>query len=196
MRKVTFLMALTIIPPAFALVYDYEFSGYVSQVTNSNNAIPGVYVNQPFTGIFSYSSMPYSSTGIYDQYASLTINLGSFTLTHTDKFTYVTVVSYPDTSTYIGKKDSFTFHASGTQGLYTYNRSGITLSDSTRTAFSSVALPELLQLSAFNLAQMNLTGNKGTDTFNIIGNINNMTLVPEPATLLLLAAALPLLRRR
>jgi hypothetical protein len=195
MRKVfVLMMALSIITPALAQLYTYEFSGYVSQITNQNNAIPGVYLNQPFTGTFSYSSMPFSTTGIYDQPASLTIKLGTFTLTHTDKQTAITVINNLTSAT--GKVDSFTFHASGTQGLYTYTRSGVTLQDSTRTAFTTTALPETLLLSAFNSAKMNLTGSKGTDTFNIIGNITTLTLIPEPATLLMLAAAIPFLRRK
>jgi hypothetical protein len=188
------MMALSIMAPALAQLYTYEFSGYVTQITNQNNAIPGVYLNQPFTGLFSYSSMPFSSTGIYDQPASLTIKLGSFTLTHTDKTCQITVINNLTSAT--GKVDSFTFHASGTQGLYNYTRSGVTLQDSTRTVFTTTALPETLLLSAFNSAKMNLTGTKGADTFNIIGNINSLKLVPEPATLLLLTAALPFLRRK
>lgn len=195
MRKVLLLLlALAIVSPAIALTYTYQFSGNVTQLTNPNNAIPGAYLNQPFTGTFSYSSMPFSSTGIYDQMASLKITLGSFTLDHTNKPTFITVANYATTAT--GRQDSFSFHASGTQGLYNYSRSGINLADSTRTVFSSTALPTSLLLNSFTLAQMNLTGSKGASTFSIVGNVTTLTLIPEPATLLLLTAALPLLRRK
>ncbi len=195
MRKAVYLMMVcAIIQPALATLCTYEFSGTITQIA-SPSPFPGIVLNQPFTGTFSYTLMPYSSTGIYNQTASLAFTTGAFQFSHTGT-TQIIVVDYAATSAHAGKSDSFTFDASGSQGTYTYSRTGVHLQDSTRTALTSTAIPELLSDSAFSIRQLRFTGIANGQTFSYIGTINQMQLIPEPATLLMLLSAVPLLRRK
>jgi len=193
MRKaVLFVMVCAVTLPVLATTCTYEFSGYITQITNPT-AFPGIALNQPFTGTFSYTLMPANSTGVYNQTASLDLAIGSFSLSHHGE-TLVMCLDYPVGSA--GKSDSFTFHASGTQPAYSYFRTGIYLQDSTRTALTSTAIPELLPYSGFSVAQFQFLGNMNNQGFSYTGAVNAITPVPEPCTLLILLSAVPLLGQR
>lgn len=195
MRKAVYLMMVcAIMLPALATTCTYEFSGTITQVTNPN-PFPGIALNQPFSGTFSYTLMPYNSTGIYDQTATLTFTTGSFSFAHNGT-TQIIVVDYPISPTYSTKSDSFAFDASGSQANYSYFRTGVYLQDSTRMALSSTAIPDELSFSAFGIAQLRFTGKANGQNFNYIGAITHASAVPEPATLLMLLSAAPFLGRR
>ena len=172
--------------PVMANTVEFEFSGFIDNISsNENNALGNVYLNQPFDGWFSYSSVadqyPSSdTTGHYHQDASISVTLGTQTLSYIDAYVYIRV--YDNYS----NEDEFSFAVDASQGDFAFNGYGIRLSDSTATVFNSDALPMSFDLAQFDSPRLIIRGSKlpNSDWFDVEGEITS--LVPEPATIFLL----------
>jgi hypothetical protein len=176
---------------------EFEFSGYIDDISaNENNALGNVYINQPFEGWFTYSSVPDQSPnpayGRYHQNASISVTLGTQTITYFDDFVYIRVYD-----NYRGE-DEFSFAVDNRQGDFEFTGYGVHLSDSTGVVFNSDALPMSFDLTHFDSARLELHGHKYPvwDWFDVSGEITSLILIPEPATLLLLGFGAVLLRKR
>lgn len=180
-------------------VIEYEFSGFIDTIVyNQNNVLPGLTINQPFEGRFSYSiipdhiSDPKYGYGVYHQDASISVSLDNLTLSYLDDF--VNFLIYNEISSV---EDGFYFAVDGDQGDYSFSNFGIILLDSTCQAFADNSLPLSLDLNDFTSSKLQLIGSKQMhDYFNVEGTITSLTLVPEPATMSLLLGGLLLMNVR
>ena len=186
MKPALLSLAVLLAATAAAGTYTYQFTGVIDLInSNENNAIPDVVTDQSFTGWFSYDS---STKG------AMAFTLGAFQPAVINDSCFVVVYNDPPATP--SGCDSFSAMYYDTQGQYTFERTGITLKDTTCTAFSSTQLPTDLVLSMFTSARLDIAGHKGTDDFNISGKITSLTQVPEPACLLLVLCGTLCLRRR
>ncbi len=178
------LIFLSLSLPVMANTVKFEFSGYIDIInSNENNALGNVYLNQPFNGWFSYSSVadqyPSSATtGHYHQDASISVALGTQTLSYIDDYVYIRVYD-----NYQGE-DTFSFGVDATQGDFNFTFFGVYLSDSTGMVFNNDDLPMSFNLAQFDSSRLVIAGYKlpNWDWFDIGGKITNMTLVPHLPT--------------
>ena len=194
------VVVLSIFPTSnMADTVEFEFSGFIDIInSNENNALGNVYLNQPFDGWFTYSSVPDQSSdpvyGSYGQDASISVTLGTQIISYIDDYVII-VVSNND---YTGA-DSFLHVVDATQGDFSFTYYGVDLTDSTGMVFNNDDLPMSFDLAQFDSSMLVIAGYKlpNWDWFYVGGEITNMTLIPEPATLLLLGlGGLALLRKR
>lgn len=199
MKRILFLIIICCASKVVFADVVFEFSGYIDQINeNTNNAILDAIVGQPFNGWFSYSSvpdwLPDDMYGSYGQDASITVVLGTTTYSYIDKSVFIRVT---DSSPYYNDKFRFSVDADLDEYI-NCSVFGIELTDSTSTAFDSDELPENLDLSAFDSTFFNMIGCRRADTscFDVRGNITNLTLIPEPTMLLMLAFGGLVIRRK
>lgn len=194
------VVVLSIFPTSnMADAVEFEFSGFIDNInSNENNALGNVYLNQSFDGWFSYSSVPdqypsSATTGHYHQNASISVTLGTQTLSYIDDYVYIRVYNN------YSNEDKFSFGVDASQGDFDFTGYGIYLSDSTGVVFNNDDLPMSFDLAQFDSTRLTIAGYKlpNHDWFDVGGEITNMTLIPEPGTLLLLGfGGLALLRKR
>lgn len=186
MKKLIFLFALLLSAVAVtADSYEFEFSGYIDVIeANTNNALPGIYLNQPFHGWFSYSIVPDQTPnpdyGVYSQNASISTTLGTLDLDHIDDHIYIRVAN-----DYTNGEDIFSHAVDASNGSFGFTKYGLYLTDSTGTVFNTGQLPVSFDLSQFDSRRFMLKGYSlpNTDWFDVEGEITSLTLVPEPITL-------------
>lgn len=175
--------------PGRAEVLTFEFEGYIDNIVkNENNVIEGVYLNQPFTGWFNYSTdVPDLNPsnplrGTYYQDASIVVNLGDQTYPYLDGF-----INFFIANDYDG--DEFFYVVDGGYGDYGFTWFGLYLTDSTGTAFANDDLPLSLNIEDFDSAFFRMAGDEiaTSDFFQIEGQLTNIQYIPEPASLVLLA---------
>ena len=175
--------------PVRAEIVTFEFEGYIDNIVkNENNVIEGVYLNQPFTGWFNYStdvqdlapSNPLS--GLYYQDASIVVNLGDQTYPYLDGFINFTITNDND-------GDKFFYVVDGGYGDYGFTWFGLELTDSTGTVFATDDLPVSLNIDDFDSAFFRMAGDEiaTSDYFRIEGQITNIQYIPEPTSFVLLA---------
>jgi len=193
MRPVIFPLAILLAAaPGIAQTYTYQFAGTINTIVlNENNAIPGVYLNQSFSGWFSYNSDSQTT-----EIGAIAFTLGEFESAVIDDCCLATVLNNPAPPTSQSNYDLFSALFYDIQDDYEFWRTGITLKDSTCTAFDSDQLPTDLILSMFSVARLDISGSKGEDDFNISGRITSLTQIPEPASLLILLSGTLCLRRK
>ena len=195
------LVFLSLSLAVIADTVEFEFSGFIDTIyVNENNALGDVYINQPFEGWFSYSSVPDQwpdsvETGCYHQDASISVTLGTQTLSYIDDFVYIWVHN----NHYYYNADIFSFGVDGPQGDFDFGSYGVQFYDSTGTVFDNDDLPMSFELAQFDSARLTILGRKipSSGSFDIGGEITSITLIPEPGTVLLLGfGGLALLRKR
>ncbi len=197
-RMIVLLVVVWLSYACYGEVIEYEFSGFIDTINNNqNNVLPGVTINQPFEGTFSYSIVPdydpdSTRHGGYYQDASISVSLDYFTLSYLDDFVYFSIRDEISSG-----EDRFYFVVDGQQGDYNFSNFGIILLDSTRQVFTDDSLPLSLDLNDFTSSKLLLIGRKQMqDYFNVEGTITSLTLVPEPATMSLLFGGLLLMNVR
>ena len=177
---------------AGAQTYTYQFSGYLTNFSPSfTDLVPDAHVDQTFTGWFNYHSEPGLGTmGTATQQTSLVFSIGDFTLNHHNDDQTLLFLDNPTTGS-----DFFRVYAYGTQGDVEYWRTGLSFSDSTRTAFDSdSAIPELLTMDMFDEDGIKMSFD--SDHGYMYGAITSLTVVPEPASLILLLTGGLMLRSK
>jgi hypothetical protein len=193
MKPVLLFLAILFaaVPVSAAVTYTYQFTGTIDAIgQNQNNAIPGVYAGQTFSGWFSYNSDTLTT-----EIGALSFTLGSFQPAVIDDRLYLIIMNYTAPPVNPSTYDMLSAMYYDTQGEYAFWRTGIVLEDTTCTALSTTQLPTNLTLSMFTSARFDIIGIKGSDPFNISGAITGLSPIPEPATLLLLAGVTLCLRR-
>ena len=182
-------------------------TGTFYSVTDTGDVFEGqISIDTPFTGIFQYdtSSIPYETHPDAEYYAfdpsegflSMSLFVGS-----------IEAYSIPSGSARMGVQndnavgfDHFQlnhFDASSVVGNVTSLE--VAFRDSTGTAFSDLAIPTSFDLGDFDTHYFGLTASAGEDLGVALGEIQSLTLIPEPGTAALLAfglAALSTIRRR
>ena len=196
---VTLLLFITSLTSATACaeILTFEFEGYIDNIVkNENNVIEGVYLNQPFTGWFNYSTdVPDLNPsdplrGTYYQDASIVVNLGGQTYPYLDGFIYFSIANDND-------GDRFFYVVDGEYGDYSFTWFGLELIDSTGTAFATDDLPISLNIEDFDSAFFRMGGDEisTSDFFQIEGQITNIQYIPEPASLILLALGAVIMKK-
>ncbi|MBA7637709.1 hypothetical protein ES703_45356 [subsurface metagenome] len=130
------VVVLSMLPTSnMADTVEFEFSGFIDNInSNENNALGNVYLNQSFDGWFTYSSVadqyPSSATtGHYHQDASISVTLGTQTLSYIDDYVYIRVYNN------YSNEDEFSFAVDASQGDFSFTYYGVDLTDSTGMVF-------------------------------------------------------------
>ena len=174
----------------------FEFSGYIDYIeANENNALGNLSLNQPFHGWFRYSVVPDQDAdtnyGYYGQDASISVTLGTLTLPYIDDYVYVRVGN----NYYNNNEDAFVHVVDGGQGDYNFTKFGIYLFDSTGTVYDNDALPVSFDLAQFDSTRLDIYGSTSPvyNWFAVEGEITDITFVPEPISLILMATSFTIL---
>lgn len=186
-RTCLFTAVLLLSVTVMAQTVTYEFAGTIDEIHfNDNNVFSEGYVKQPFSGWFSYSS-----DSDVTEIGAITFSLGTFQSSIIDDRCYALEES---TSLY------FSFY--GTQGDYVFGRTGLTFTDNSGAAFEDDnQLLTFLTLSMFDDVEFSIQGYKKQGTvflgnFSLEGQVTSLTLVPEPASMLLMLMGGLYLRRK
>lgn len=201
MTRVFCLLAV-LSTPAFAALgdlYKYQFTGSVTTIT-ANTAGLAIEADQSFTGWFTFRDVPDQNTGsvdvaYYNQNASISLTLPAISLSLIDKYAGISMVR----DLYDTRNDGFNFNIAAAGSGLQFTDFRIVLVDQSNTAFLNTTLPANLDPAKFTTHELQLKGSLISDiskTFNITGNLSTVTLVPEPATLALLALGALALRRK
>lgn len=170
---------------AGAQLVTYAFTGTVDKVNfNTNNAFPEGYVGRSFSGWFSFSSDSRTT-----EIGSMAFSIGSF------QSPVINDRLYPPVSL-----PSIYFYYYERTGNYDFGRTGFTFANYSGPAFGS-KLPTDIALSMFSAVRFSIQGSKIVNgvysgNFDISGPVSTLQLIPEPATIALLAAGGLLLRKR
>ena len=192
-----FVLLWSIVPVA-ANTVKFEFSGFIDEIeANTNNALPGIHLNQPFHGWFSYSFVPDQTTnpdyGVYSQNASISTTLGTLVFDHIDAHVYIRVAN-----NYTDDEDIFSHAVDALSGNFSFTKYGVYLTDSTGMVFNTGELPTSLDMAQFDSTRFMLKGYSlpNHDWFDVEGEITSITTVPEPSIFLLFALGGLILRRK
>lgn len=202
MKRVVCLAVLVCGAAGFAQTYVYEFSGYISSIyLNENNVFP-VALSDTFTGRFSFQDVPdqnvHPRRAEYNQNASISVALPNIALAFINQPARISIDdNFGGTAVY----DNFHFNCDGYwyQNNYRFRNVWVEFNDWTdKTALNNTNLPPNLVISEFDYARLHLHGTSTVNdqSFQVLGRITEIRLVPEPATLLLLAAGGWALRKR
>ena len=191
--------------PAAAQKLTFEFTASVSEIyTGLSTTVPDVSLGQSVTGWFSYddsvtgvidTSLGVSNRYNYDQIASIQVNVGDILISHL----YQPVEIDVDNNQYDLREERNEDHF-----LYRFDTSvpqwgdlycDVRFLDATALAFDSFALPSSFDLTEFDIAEFYFS--RSITQLTVQCQIEEITFVPEPATLSLLAGGgLALLRRK
>ena len=186
---------------AFSQLVTFEFSGSVSEIfTDGEGIIPDISVGESFSGQFSYDDSaegtPYGSSIQYNQTASAQISIGEIFISYNSQ----PVEIYVDNDLYAIREDrnedhfkyQFNTLISEFESDNIYCRIGF--SDYTASAFDSFDLPVSFNLTEFDIAKLTIF--RDTPRYKVTAQIDEITLVPEPCTLAMLALGGVLIRKR
>lgn len=191
-RMLYFIVGVLFPVTTYAQTVTYQFSGVIDTVTrNDNGVFPEGHPGQAFGGWFSYTSESRTT-----EQGSVAFTLGTLQSQVIDDRCVVGMIN--NTANYRGSYvDYLSFFMYDNDGEFNYSRTGLVFADYSRTVFNSGdPLPMFLSLSMFDIADFSISGNKGTNYFVMDGHLTDLTLVPEPATLSLLAMGGVLIRRK
>lgn len=182
--------------PVMAVTVEIEFSGYIDTITsNPGNVLGSLVLGQAFSGLLSYSDVPDQNPGddtygIYHQDASISVDLGTQTLSYIDDFVYIRTIN--DTS------DEFSFAVDGGEVDFNFTYFGISLVDSTGSVYDDASLPMEFDLLDFDSRRLRIYGYTlpNFHWFEVDGEITHIAVVPEPCTVLFFGLGGFLLRGR
>lgn len=186
MKRFLCMTAVLLVPAvAPAEMVTYHFAGTIDTINfNDSDAFPEGDIGQSFTGWFSYSSDSRDT-----EIGEIAFSIGSF------QSDVLNDRLYP-----VENPDAMYMYFYGTQGDYDFARTGFAFTDTSGQVFdtSDDQLPTQLSLSTFDSSVFRILGYKtSVGNFYISGPLTTLTLVPEPATISLLAlGAVALLRKR
>ena len=187
---VTILTVSSTSQHAAAEIVQYAYTGEISSITlNQNNVLGDLQIGDPFDGIFEFDlSVPdvfpdNPTTGSYDQDGLMTVNLPAISLDYSG---HLFVFVFNDGLS----GDRFAIVADNSFDDFNVSSFGVTLTDSTASAFDSDALPSLLQLLDFDGREFKLIGSRLStgDSFSMTGVITSLTIVPTPGTVVVALA--------
>ena len=181
------LLLLVLSPSAFAIVNDYQFSGTIDGMENEG-AFSGHFVYDSTAGMFSggggVANREFISFSAAFTAPGITMNYPDQTFTR--KYVSVRNIATEDSDWIYFFADNWTPDFGQSKILR------IDLKDYDKTVFPGSPefppLPVSLNLSDFEYRKFTILD----DQYQFTGTITNLTLVPEPATLLLFALAWPL----
>ena len=203
------LALLVIILPAIcqATTITIGFTGVVDSIDDPHNLLNnGVEENASISGFYTYDSETSDSTpeltwnGLYRHTTSLygmslTISDLTFQTNSTDVYFDIQIENDFDGI----PKDRYrvvSYNNLPLDDLY-IDRLSWWLDDSSGDAISSIELPDTPpDLLAWQDNLLSITGPSGSETFEIIGHVTDVWLIPEPATMLLFGLGGLFLRRR
>ncbi len=182
--------------PAIAVTVEIEFSGYIDTITsNPGNVLGDLILDQAFSGLLSYSDVPDQNPsqdrfGVYNQDASISVDLGTQTLSYIDDHVYISTDNYTS--------DEFRFSVDGGDVDFNFTTFGITLIDSTGSVYDDDSLPMEFDLLDFDSRRLKIHGYAlpNYDWFEVDGEITHIAVVPEPGTIILVGLGGLVLRRR
>ncbi len=169
--------------------------------------VAGIDVGDAISGSLTYNDMPSttnnnvdSSTYVFSSGFAVSVQIETH-LFNSDAASPFNIITVLNNSNFDG--DAFEVNAEFALLPIVVSPTGqkairIKLQDSTETVFSDTSLPLSLNLSSFDNAGGSIFSADGSSNFYSIGfSIDTLTLVPEPATMTLLAlGGLALLGRR
>ncbi len=170
-----------------------EFTGYIDEITHN----PGnLVLDQVFSGTLSYSNVPdqvpeFDTYGRYDQNTSITVDFSTETISYLNGQIEVSVTN--------DIEDDFWFAVqNGANQDYNFNTFGLSLGDSTASVYNSDTLPMDFDLGDFDFTKLLLYGYTldGNEPISVTGQITQFTVVPEPATIMLLSLGGIMFRRK
>lgn len=179
-----------------AVTVEIEFSGYIDSITsNPGNVLGDLVLGQAFSGLLSYSDVPDQNPGSnnygnYSQDASISVDLGTKTVSYIDDYVYINV--------YNGTSDEFDFAVDGGEVDFNFTYFGISLIDSTASVYDDASLPMEFDISDFDSRRFKIYGYAlpNWDWFEVDGEITHIAVVPEPGTVLLFCLGGLIFRRR
>jgi hypothetical protein len=201
------ILLLCFCVPVRAELITIKLTGSVYLINDPQSVLGGqIHYNDTITGTYTYdTSTPDSessdpSMGAYWFYiapcgVSFTVNGFNFR-TDPDNIQFLFGVG----NNYSGFGDLYSFRSFNNLPLSNgvlVNNIVWQLTDSSRSAFSSDALPTTApNLANFDMDYgLNVSGGSPDNYFHLSANITSATVVPEPATLLLMVSGLLLLRK-
>ena len=171
---------------AAAEIVQYTYTGEITSITlNQNNVLGDLQIGDPFDGIFEFDlSVPDGhpsdpNRGSYDQDGVMTVTLPAISLGYSGHLFIGVQNDHPGVP-----GDRFGIGADNSFGDFNVSNFGITLTDSTASAFDSDALPSFLQLLDFDGTEFRLSGFRisTSDSFSVKGALTSLILVPAPST--------------
>lgn len=198
-----FCLLAVLSAPAFAVlddVYTYRFTGSITAISD-NTAGLAVQTGQSFTGWFTFREVNDDNNNpdvaYYNQEgASISLTLPSGGMSLTSKFAGISMVNGTLTN---GRSDNFDMNVVGSQDGLLFTSFRISLGAQNKDVFLATVLPPNLDPGRFSTHTILLQGSLADNsamTFDITGNLSSIILVPEPATMALLALGALALRRK
>ena len=198
---VLFFMVVFCATSAFSQLVTFEFSASVSSFSaDETGVVPDISVGESFTGWFSYDNsvdgVPYDTTTQYTQTSSSEISIGDILISHMNQSVEIGVTNdyYNSREDRVEDQLSYRFWTLVPELGQDEIFCSVSFFDYTALAFDSFELPTSLDMTEFDNATIFLY--RSTPSFSIHGQIDSITLVPEPATLAMLALGGLLIRRR
>jgi hypothetical protein len=183
----------------------FEFSGSVSSFINPKNVPGSIYTGQPVTGWFSYdnsvdgaidTSLGTTNRYNYGQVASVQVYIGDILISHLNKSVEIDV-----------DNDQYNIRSDRNEDHFIYRFKTIVpefgtdvisgdfyFFDYAATVFDSFALPTSFDLAAFDITEFHFSRN--IQQFSVSCQIDDIILIPEPATMMFLAFGGLLLQKR
>lgn len=175
----TVVMCTFAASPALADVDLYNFTGTVLDIGGNQRNVAGpLRFGDAFSG-----TLTYESDGGSPQLGRITVDFpaGGFVYEGPSIFTKL----FDDSFGF----DVLRLAADGSFGDFNFTNFGLTLQDSSNTVFGpSPELPAVLSFDDFDLRGFQVNGNQLStgNQFFIAGSLSTLTLVPEPASFVLL----------
>jgi hypothetical protein len=193
--------------PVKAEIIQIGLTGLVDSVNDPYNLLEnGVHQNDSITGFYIYDSETPDSTpeltwnGLYEHTAvpyGMSLTIGEITFqTDTTDVDFVVWIENDFDGTIKDRYRITSYNNLPLNGLC-IDRLSWFLDDYSGDAISTKELPNTPpDLSAWQSNTLIITGPSGSETFEIIGHVTDVWLIPEPATLFLFGLGGLLLRKR
>lgn len=206
MKKIFVLLTILIFATnCVSEILTFEFTGSVSSIDKGyGSTVPDVSIGQPVIGTFSYDT---SVPGVidplvndrynYDQTGSLEVSVGDIVISHINEPVEIDV----DNDAYNIREERYEdhFYYRLTTTVAEFGPDDINcdvrfLDNLNATAFDSFELPTSFDLSDFDIAEFYF--HRSIEWFTVHCQIDQISLVPEPVSIVLFSLGGLLLRKR